>query len=302
MKKLNNLLLLIFPFLIFIFGCQSHNSSDSNNKEVDTLNYVNITVLLDLSNRIDGILHPDQVQRDTLIIREILNNFSEQVKHNGYIYSKDKIQILIAPQAGNKTINFNPHIEIAEIAKSNKIVRQVLPQSKTQFIKDVTDIYSSKQMFNGADIYTFFKDFPEADFIEKSYEEKSRDGNVFYKYHNKMIIITDGYLNFEPKTQAVRCSNNSCMQMNVLRHDSNWKQNFSKFKLKPIEGKNFQNLEVLLLEINPNHPEINVHESEIIEYYWKQWFNDINIKYIPLHQATEGIPLVNSSVKSFLTK
>ncbi len=300
MKTMHKYVIGLALFSFFSLSCTTNSQMELEGRQMDTLNFVNLTVLLDLSNRIDSAQHPDQIQRDTLIIRNVLNNFSDQVRKNGYIYSKDKIQVLIAPQADNKPITFNPHIDIEEISKSNKIVRQVLQESETEFIKEIKDIYSSKQVFTGADIWTFFKDFPETNYIQKSYAEKGNDNSVFLKFHNKMIIITDGYLNFEPRIQTVRTTNNSCMQMEPMRHDKNWEQNFVKFKLKPIAGKNFQNLEVLLLEVNPIHPEINLYESEIIDAYWRQWFADMNIGYAPLHQASEGIPLINSTVKTFI--
>lgn len=301
MKSLNKPLLFIATFSLLLFSCHSNKNASTQNFQVDTVHFSNITILLDLSNRIDSKLHPDQIQRDTLIIADILKNFDEQVRRNGFIYSRDKIQVLIAPQAGNKPPTFNPNIDVADIEKTGKIVRQVLPESERLFLKEVNDIYANKQVFNGADIYTFFKDFQADNFIQKSYEEKSAEGNVYFMIHNKMIILTDGYLNFESKIQAIRSQDNSCMQMDVLRHDNNWQQNFSKFKLKPVEGKEFQNLEVMLLEVNPLHPEINVRESEIIEKYWRQWFEEMKIDYKPMHQANEGIPLINSAVKSFLT-
>lgn len=307
MKMLIKFSLLILSLSGLFFGC--HRGTDNKNSKqeerVDTINYVNLTILLDLSDRSladgnDTILDPDQIQRDTTIIRNILNEFSEQVKRNGYQYSKDKIQVLIAPQANNKPKNFNPFIDIDQEVKANKIVRQILPSKINDFMNDVKNIYSGHPKFTGADIWTFFKDMPVS-LLKNSFTEKSNDGNICYNFKNKMIILTDGYLVFDKVIQSSREKNQSCMQVEKLRNDANWESNFSKYKMKPIAEKDFNNLEVLLLEINPVNPQINTNEVSIIEMYWKQWFTEMNIKYIPMQQAKENIPLINLTIKDFIT-
>lgn len=303
MKKLIELYFLILSFT-HILGCSSGNPNSIKQNQIDTLNYVNLTIVLDLSDRNlgdgnDTILDPDQIQRDTTIIKNILNEFSEIVKRNQYQYSKDKIQILIAPQASNKPKNFNPYIDVDEEVKANKIVREILPTKINDFLNDVKNIYSGKPKFTGADIWTFFKDMP-ASLLKQSFTEKSNDGNVYYKFKNKIILITDGYLIFDKSIQGSREKNQSCMQVARLRFDDNWENNFSQYKMKPIIGKDFSNLEVMLLEINPVNPQTNINEVSIIEMYWKQWFTEMNIQYIPMQLATENIPLINASVKAFL--
>src|ERR1035437_2996842 len=112
-----SILLFTLSISCLYIGCKSNNHSSSNTKQIDTVNYINLTVLLDLSDRnlAGASCTTNYVQQDTQIIRNVLNEFSEKVKLNGYIYSKDKIQVLAAPQNGNEPLNNPPFIEIEQL-------------------------------------------------------------------------------------------------------------------------------------------------------------------------------------------
>jgi hypothetical protein len=299
--RAHNLYWITVLFCVQLFySCKNAGKTSSVN--IDTINYSNITILLDLSDRVDSA-KTDQILRDTSLIKAVLMAFEEQVKNHGYIYSKDKIQVLVAPQAGNSPINFNPHIDIEEEIKNNpsKVIRQTLPDKETQFLNEVKTIYAHHQKFTGADIWTFFKNTPEQDLIKKSFSESSKDENVYHKFHNKLFILTDGYLNFDAPIQKIRKSDNTAMQMAKLRNDNNWSKNFEKYKLAPINNRDFSGLEIMLLEIDPQNPEINVNESDIIIKYWQQWFADMSNNKFYFHQRSESIPLIASSINNFIT-
>lgn len=300
-KQNRNIGVLLISLLALSFflhlGCRTHSNEDSKSVvNADTLNYINLTILLDLSDRLSD---PGQIERDTVIIRKIADEFEDQVKRNHYQFSKDKIQVLIAPQADNKPINFNPYIDIEQEVRSNKLIRQVLPIKVADFMKQVHDIYSGHPKFTGADIWTFFREMPSS-LIRKSYSEKLSDGIVYYKFKNKMIILTDGYMEFDKPVQKRREGNRTCMQVAKLRSDPKWKTDFPKYKMKPITGKDFGNLDVLMLEVNPFKSEIYTNEISIIEKYWQTWFSEMNIKLSSLQQNNETIPLINETVRNFI--
>ena len=127
MKKINQLLFVLLSISAAYYTSCTSGIGKKEVPKTDTISYVNITILLDLSDRIANV-HHGQIERDTSIIRNILTNFCEIVKQNGYNYSKDNIQILIAPQSENDPIKFNPNIDIDKEAKNNKTIRQVLPK------------------------------------------------------------------------------------------------------------------------------------------------------------------------------
>jgi hypothetical protein len=307
MRTLSKLILTCSVQFILNLSCRPANPIEASIKAVDTLNYVNLTILLDLSDRNladgnDSVLDPDQIQRDTSIIQEILVRFSEKVRSNGYMYSKDRIQILIAPQADNKSIAFNPNIDIEELSKSNKVVRQVLPQLITVFTKQVNDIYMSHPKFTGADFWTFFRDYPAPDFIKQSSLEDGDQRNTYYHYENKMIILTDGYMVFDNSIQIIRAKDRTCMQVGCLRNDLYWERDFPNYKMTPIHRKGFDNFEVMLLELNPINPQRNTRELAIIEKYWEDWFGEMGVKYISPHLSTEPLPLINGAIRDFVSE
>lgn len=279
-----------------LYGCHASSGGANGSAAVDTLNYVNLTVLLDLSDRLSK---PGQIERDTVILRKIADEFQDQVKRNHYQYSKDKIQVLVAPQADNRPINFNPYIDVEQEVASGRIVRQILPGKVEDFMKQVRDIYAGHPKFTGADIWTFFRDMP-ASLIRKSYSEKLSDDLVYYHFKNKMIILTDGYMAFDRAVQERRIPDRTCMQVAKLRSDPNWERDFSKYKMKPVSGKDFGNLSVLLLEINPFKPQIYTNEISIIQKYWQTWFSEMHVRLSSLQQNNEAIPLVDAAVRSFI--
>lgn len=290
-----NRILLCLVITIIIVGCRT-DIKETQAEKVDTINYINLVVLLDMSDR---LMREGQIERDTLIIRTVVNEFADQVKKHGYQYSKDKLQVLIAPQAGNKVNNYNPYIDIDELVKANKIVRQTYPIEVQKFMQFITNIYSTKTKFNGSDIWTFFKDMP-SELLKKSSLEHSGSESVFINYKNKMIILTDGYLQFDKNTQAIREGQRSSMQVAKLRNDSNWEHNFKNYKMKAIKNLNFKDLEVLIVEVNPINPDKNTNEAEIIEKYWTEWFSEMDIKMISMLQTKENIPILNSTLSSFI--
>jgi len=293
-----------FVILAVVLGlCSCQHSKQQKLKE-NSQDFSNIIILVDLSDRnlangTDSILDPNQILRDTAIISGILQVFDVNVKHNGYQFSKDKIQLFIAPQADNSPINFSPTIDVEKIAENGGIVRQVLPVEIQNFKSQVASIYTGHPKCTGADIWSFFQEMPSS-LLLKGYDEKSPKEVLHYNFENKLIILTDGYMVFDKNIQTVREKNNTCMQVESLRGFPNWENNFPRYKLQSIIDKDFGNLEVMLLEINPIKPQTNTSETKIIETYWKTWFNEMKIKYSSMCLSNQDIQLILNSVKQFI--
>lgn len=139
MKPFKVIFFVLSYIAIVSAGCNNHGTTSTSGP--DTIKYSNITILLDLSNRVDST-KKDQILRDTSLISAIVHSFDEDVRRHGYIYSQDKLQLLIAPQAGNAPINFNPHIDIQDVIKKNpnKVIRQLLPDLENDFF-DASEEY-----------------------------------------------------------------------------------------------------------------------------------------------------------------
>lgn len=293
----------IFALLVLSFiNCSPDNAESKNVNNSDTLHFSNITILIDLSDRIAK--SEKQIFRDTTIIFSILESFNKQVKKNGYLYSKDRIQVLIAPQPGNEPMPFNPSINVEDIANSSKVVREILPQYVNSFKDKVRTIYSNNDIeFNGADIWSFFKDAPETYKI-KSYTESYDNQSVYNQFDNKILIFTDGYIYFDSKIQNERKKDNSCMEMNALRKNNNWEQLFEKYKLQKIEGKNLHDIDVMLVELDPKDKHLNTEEIDILKKYWTTWFTDMGVRNRDIYFLEHEQPLstIQMTIDDFLTR
>jgi hypothetical protein len=233
----------------------------------------NICILLDLSDR---ITKNNQVKNDLDIITGLAKLFKEQIKTKLTPYIKDKLRVRIAFQEGqvdpllvsladSLTINFDD-----EKLKNKKN----LMNFDSNFIQNVKQIYSitqQKYFFTGADIWTFFRDN-----LRHYVESSSTQDSV----RNVVIILTDGYLNFAKTIQQTRQregNRTSYMEVGIFRNDPNWKQKFQNGNFGLISlDRSYENLEVIMLEVNPLFP-MNTNEFSIICKYWSQWFEEMGI-------------------------
>lgn len=219
-----------------------------------------LTILLDLSDRINV---PGQVDKDKSVIKAALNAFENEVKGNHYRLSSDKIKIVIAPQSN---INYkfnkfceNANIDMESINNSNQIARKVLPIKIKEFSDAVDSIYelAKREQYDGADIWSFFRD----------------NSNLI---GDKVIIVTDGYLQMDSKIAKNRTINTflSNDQLKDLRVG----KNTETIKLATINQK-YLKLKVLMMEVNPRNPEKNVNEFPILKKYWGDWFDNMGAGY-----------------------
>lgn len=97
--------------------------------------------------------------------------------------------------------------------------------------------------------------------------------------HNKIIILTDGYLQFDKSITTKRAKGTYMTGLEKLRNKPNWEAVFAAQKLKLNACPNpIENTEVLVLEIAPQNKSVNTNEIQIIQKFWKTWFNDMHLK------------------------
>lgn len=265
-----NVYLTAFLFLAGLFiltGCGS--------KQASSAEYTNdnITILLDLSDRIAPKVHTDQVEKDIAAVMEIEQAFKQRIFSKGTFNTNDKIKVIFYPQLKERRI-----IEIAEKLTINlenlepRAKKNVFRSLDTLYKNNLTELYNiavAQQSYSGSDIYNFFKDRVEDDCIIK---------DTFY--HNTLVIISDGYLYWE--NSRLQDGNRfsfigpDAVQVKQFRRSPSWETAFDKgdFGFLPIKNS-FPELSVLLLEVNPvpAYPE----DYDIMKKYWGKWFEEMKI-------------------------
>ena len=248
----------LFATILLAFSLFSCGTNKSDNDSQPTVKPLNLSVFLDLSDRLARDLTPSQTQRDSIIIDELVDIFIEDCVKNGKIIgSKNHFQIFFHP-APQTT-------EIAALAKGlNLDLSRVSPQEKKaklkelkeKFSNNISQIYQSTlkdQKWIGSDLWAFFSD-------KKVDSQCIRDG-----YRNILIILTDGYLFYQP---------NKRQEGNAYTYVLPQTLKDSKSSLI-VKRDGLDDLEVLLLEVNPYQP---VERDRLINVL-ENWFTAMGVSH-----------------------
>ena len=250
--------------------CESHlrKRKDDN---------LNISILLDLSDRIDL---PQQQARDSSYVLSLAKEFNNHIskKKLGLLY--DKIEVFFEPAPVNPKIN-----ELTDDLK----VSYVKDVSKTKWMPKTIESYgtlpsqiyeqarsSSKKVgYPGSDTWGFFKNHVKDYCIEEC-------------RRNILVILTDGYLYHEANLRK-EGNLTSYLTPQLLAqlklNKPQWQEEIQTRNLGFIPATTgLEDLEVLVIGIqsqNAKHP----YAQEIIETYWQTWLAKMNVKKYKIKSA-----------------
>lgn len=289
---------LIFTiFVIFtILVSSSCRKNLQTEQEVSTLvkldTFRNVIVLLDLSSRIKL---PYQDAKDKAILKNLVEVFEGFQRIYGFQISKDKLDVKIAFQqeAVTQPFEFGDDLTIdMSVPQMNKPNFDV---KKSKFIDAVDRLYNRaiEGKTTGADIWNFFNS-------QLKYYLKNPDDRYFYK--NKVIILTDGYLEFDKSISSRREKGTYFdPRYRLLRNKRDWEELFDTYNIKLRPCGTFDNVEVLMLEIVPYNQVQYNNEFQIIEKIWVSWFKDMKIN-ATLHLSEDNVENLKFVLDSFLRK
>ena len=267
--------LFLIPIVI-LYACLSEEKTTEKNNELevnylDSIAPLNVIVLLDLSNRIDTNKHPRQAEKDQVVIGNLLDVFGERQKQFGYMVSKDKFSIVFANQSDPAFESFE-FMDKLSIDMEDHMTNPKYKKKKQEIVTNCSLLYHQavKKADSGADIYTWLKD---------QYPSYHRKG----KYKNKIIVLTDGYLAFDPEVSANRPKGTQInwSHFKTLRaHPKNWIEYYQRNEMgfTPIEGADFKNTSIRLMEVEPRETNKNPHEFDLLRHFWEDWFNKMNLQ------------------------
>ncbi len=294
---IGTILSIVFGIAGLVYWMQSTtDTSEASHLQRASIQY-NFLVLLDLSDRISPSKHPHQAKKDIAILQSLMDIFDEQVKKKLYLSSEDKIQILIAPQPVSYSSLFleigdKLFIDMERLSLREKTKQ--FEQLKSEFLESVNRLYTKALQssdFLGADIWTFFKDDLE---------------NYLYKdqhVKNVLIILTDGYLQFEKSILDERPRNKnrtSYMLRDEFLEDPEKLAQFDEQDYGFISfEKDFNNLEVIVLEIHIQDM-LNPIEYELIEKYWYKWFHELGVSKSRIVKSQNSSAQVKRIIEGFI--
>lgn len=241
MKKLKRIIITVAFAIVGLTLLLSSCGGSANNKDAATESGtpqgpmpLNISVYLDLSDRLTRDLTPSQADRDTAIINHLVDLFIKHCIDSGKIInSTNHFQVFFYPAPNNSQIaqlarGLNVDLAKAEI-KQKKVE---LIEMKSRFQNNLSLIYSdaiSASQWVGSDIWGFFSNGE----VDKLCIRKG--------YRNILVILTDGYLyHIGNKMKEGEAYSYVIPQTLAVANSS-----------LIVRRNGLQNLEVLMLEVNP---------------------------------------------------
>ena len=264
MKTIYHNIILLASILLLFTSC----GCEEVKEEKQPVNYV---VLLDLSDR---ILAPEQLDKDFALIETTFKSFEKQARQNLVISSKDRFSIKIIPQK-NSPLNVNHYEDLlqlyldeTEVAIKNK---SLVSLSKTlhkilENLKKEALYGKTSNAYFGVDIWAYLHDNGMG---------LSKSG-----YENKIIILTDGYFDFESQAHVIQDKNQytSTRFLNDLT-TSNWKliSESQQYGLLPIQLD--KNTRWIVAGISGKKA-TDILQTEKITYFWEKWLKQSGVKHI----------------------
>lgn len=290
--------ILIWSLVVILCSCASEttkneetdNSSNPLNKE-----QLNITILLDLSDRVAQPLQPSQNDRDISIVSGIVEIFKSNMETKGAFKAKDKLKILFTPAPDDASINNIANTLTVDLSKmENKQKKDVFDNITTDFTNGLSEIYKltlNSKNWIGSDIWRFFK-----------YDARELCIDQDKSYRNILVIVTDGYIYHKQSTDRQKNRTafltGTFLQSEGLRNNQNWKDKFDNQDYGFINsGQTYENLDILVLEVNPSSSHKN--DEDIIRAYLNKWFTEMKVNHFEIFNTDLPVNTKNKIVRFF---
>lgn len=268
---------------IFLLGCAKDKNETiddiqrpSTSDRIEAVHNLNVSFLLDLSDRIDPNKYPNSTmeyyQRDVENIKSVSNAFLSYIRHKKVVLLNDQIQVYFNPEPSNAEIN--------QMSSSLKV--QLDRNITRNRINEVENLYDSIPIkfyelaiedneFVGSDIWRFFKD-------------KVNNYAIKDDYRNILVILTDGYIyhqntRLEEDNQLSYITPQKVRQLNLVNSD--WENQMENKKIGFIPAnQSLEDLEVLVIGLNPS--DINPYEKDVLIKFWSDWLMAMGVKKFKL--------------------
>ena len=264
-----------------VFSILTLSLRASPKKSISTTQPLNISVFLDLSDRLDNKnLQHSQIDRDLAIVDYIAEKFVEDCQTNGKIInSKSHFQVFAYPTPNSSDIAMlinGLNIDMGKISIKEK--RNELKNMRSRINSNLKQIYSdviSQKNWVGCDIWGFFS-YKDVDI------QCIRDG-----YRNILIILTDGYLYHQGNKQQQGNAYSYILSKTLANPKSSL----------IVKRDGLENIEVLMLEVNPTQQ----NQRERLVKVISDWFTQMGIKHYDIGVTQQPAFTKNTIDKFFIT-
>lgn len=267
MKKTILFLAILFTVILIpsCTTCGGGKINDSEKTENKGPKPLNISVYLDLSDRLKKDLTPSQMERDTAIINHLVDIFIQDAQKNGNIVnSKNHFQVFFYPAPKSSQIAVLAKGLNVDLGKTEIKQKKVeIMEMKNRFQTNLTEIYNEAleaNKFDGCDIWGFFSNKE----VDKLCVRKG--------YRNILVILTDGFVYH--KNNKVSSENS----YSYILPEMLGKNDISLM----VKRDGLDDLEVLVLEVNPYAPTQHDQLISILE----EWFKGMGVKNVMVNETS----------------
>ena len=256
---------------------------------------INLIIIPDLSRRIvDSLNNPNQIDNDLFVLETIWKSFVDYSKLKQNTNDKLIIDVTDIDQAKGQFGEVANKLQFDLSSHKGKSNRLFFTNEKDkQFETSVKEMYKlAKEKPLGAD-YRFYMRRYLANHLKKP--------TLFDNYINKVVLITDGYLEAENKPADTKIYgfekplHQAVSIGNILKVITANGLNIPKVAI------DLSNSEVLVCEVNERRAGKG-YDFEILKTYWEDWFKRMNVKKINFIQREQANELTAKRVTDFITK
>ncbi|MFV5700286.1 hypothetical protein ACM55F_00280 [Flavobacterium sp. XS2P12] len=256
---------------------------------------INLIIIPDLSRRIiDTLNNPNQISNDIFVLETVWKAFVDfsKLKQD----SKDKLIIDVTDidqakgQFGEVANNLQFDLSNHK-GKSNRLF--FTANKDKQFETSITEMYNlAKEKPLGAD-YRFY--------LRRYLINHLKKPTLFDNYINKVIIITDGYLEAEGRPADTKIYGFERPLHQAVSIGNTLEVITSKGLNIPKVDIDLSNSEILVCEVNERKAGKGF-DFEILKAYWEDWFKRMNVKKVNFIQREQANQLTAKRVTEFITK
>ncbi|WP_299897172.1 hypothetical protein [uncultured Aquimarina sp.] len=250
-------------------------TSNKNQKE-----NLNISILLDLSDRIDPKKFPKEsmeyYERDVEYIQSIAEAFNFHLRIKRINQMNDKIQLFFDPEPKSKKIS----------SVSNRLKFQV---DKTTITNEL--LCKIDSVYHNLPIGIYNQAIADNDFVGSNtwgfFKSKVMDYCIENEFRNILIILTDGYIYHKDLIKKKDNFTSYLIPQYIRSQKLNTQNWSSRIKEKGYgfipATDDLSNLEILVLGLHPDKQ--NPYEEDVIRTFWSNWLTTMKVKRFAIKNA-----------------
>jgi hypothetical protein len=240
---------------------------------------LNISFLLDLSDRISPAKHPSAAmpyyKRDIEYIKSIEKAFVNHAKSKKIIKLNEQMQVFFDPTPQDPSINaISQSLKIKVDRNTTKASLSAIDKTFAEIPQKIYLSAIKSNKYFGSNIFSFF-------------QKKVKNYCILGNHRNILVILTDGYM-YHADSKYVNGNQSSYITPAYIKSKKlntiNFKTDMAKNKIGFIPATSgLKDLEVIVIGINPSKS--NPFEEEVINQYWSDWLKEMGVKTFYLYGA-----------------